>query len=420
MDPDLLSNRDVPTRGLLGDAERHAHRDVARAHPGALVGDVVANLHGHRYETLAAVAVLDGHQLKGLVRLEDLLDAPVDSRIEAIMDSSAPTVGPSTDPDGEPRRIDPSDHVRRRPGSRSMHVVLAVDGSPSSAQARDLVASRPWPEGTAVTLAAAYHIPATWVTEGAVGAGDWLAESMAAMHREAEDSLASMTAPLEGRGWVIERRVGRGRAADVIQAIADEVDADLIVLGSRGRGQIASMLLGSVSAEVADQARRSVLVARGSAVSRLLVATDGSKCASILPDTLAEWGSFRGLPALALSVAPVDSPAFKLLVTLYTLGNEPAELRPDALQELHHRYATELAGRLTEHGIPAAAEVRLGDAAHEIIAAASARQADLVVTGSRCLHGLDRWLLGSVARNVLLHSHTSVLIVRPKAALGRS
>jgi nucleotide-binding universal stress UspA family protein len=74
-----------------------------------------------------------------------------------------------------------------------------------------------------------------------------------------------------------------------------------------------------------------------------------------------------------------------------------------------------MAGRLSEHGIPAEAEVRLGDAAREIIAAASARQVDLVVTGSRCLHGMDPWLLGSVARNVLLHTHASVLIVRPKA-----
>jgi nucleotide-binding universal stress UspA family protein len=293
-----------------------------------------------------------------------------------------------------------------------MHLVLALDGSPSSTQARDLVASRPWPDGTSVILVAAYDIPATWFSESTVGADDWLADAEAAMRREAEDSLASMATPLQGHGWVIERRAAQGRAASVILAVADEVNADLIVVGSRGHGQIASMLLGSVSAEVADQARQSVLVARGSAVSRLLVATDGSECATIIPDMLAEWASLRGLPAVALSVAPVDSPAFKLIVTLYTLGNEPAELQLDALQALHHRYATEMAGRLSEHGIPAEAEVRLGDAAHEIIAAASARQADLVVTGSRCLHGLDRWLLGSVVRNVLLHTQASVLITR--------
>ena len=71
-----------------------------------------------------------------------------------------------------------------------------------------------------------------------------------------------------------------------------------------------------------------------------------------------------------------------------------------------------MAGWLSEKGIPAQAEVRDGDAAQEIIAAAAERRVDLVVTGSRCLHGLDRWFLGSVARNVLLHSGVSVLVVR--------
>ena len=200
-----------------------------------------------------------------------------------------------------------------------MHLVLALDGSPSSAQARDLVASRPWPAVTTVTLVAAYDLPTAWFAEGA-GTGDWLGEAENALRQETEDSLASMAAPLEGRGQVIERRVVRGRAASVIRAVADEVGADLIVVGSRGHGQIGSMLLGSVSAEVAEQARQSVLVARAGVVSRLLVASDGSDGATMIPETLAGWGAFRGLPAVALSVAPVDSPAFKLLVTLYTLG----------------------------------------------------------------------------------------------------
>jgi nucleotide-binding universal stress UspA family protein len=223
-----------------------------------------------------------------------------------------------------------------------------------------------------------------------------------------------MAAPLQDRGWAIERRVVKGRAANVVQAAADEVDADLIVLGSRGHGPIGSMLLGSVSAEVADQARRSVLVARGGAASRLLVATDGSECSGIIPGVLAEWDSFRDLPAVAVSVAPVDSPAFELMVSLYTLGDEPLQRQREELLERHREHAATMARGLAEIGIQAQAEVRRGDAAHEIIKAAADREADLIVTGSRCLHGLDRWLLGSVARNVVLHAHASVLIVRRK------
>ena len=292
-----------------------------------------------------------------------------------------------------------------------MRIVLAVDGSSSSMHARDLVASQPWPHGTSVTLLTAYDIPATWLGEGAM-AGDWLADAEEGLRRDAEASLVALAAPLDHPGWSIDRQVVRGRTASVILAVADALDADLIVLGSRGHGPIATMLLGSVSAEVAEQARCSVLVARGPWVSRVLVATDGSECASVIPEVLADWTAFKGLPAVALSVTPVDSPAFELLVSLYTLGSEPLEAQREALRELHRQHASTMAQRLSERGIPARAEVRGGDAAHEIIVAAADSGADLVVTGSRCLHGLDRWLLGSVARNVLLHTAASVLIVR--------
>jgi nucleotide-binding universal stress UspA family protein len=172
------------------------------------------------------------------------------------------------------------------------------------------------------------------------------------------------------------------------------------------------MLLGSVSAEVAGAARCAVLVARGTHVSRLVVATDGSECAAIIPDALLACGAFSGLPAIALSVTPVDSPAFELMVRLYTLGSETLESQRDELSRAHRGHADALAARLSAGGIPAEAEVRSGDAADEIIRATEAHGADLVVTGSRCLRGLDRWLLGSVARNVLLHTKASVLIVR--------
>jgi nucleotide-binding universal stress UspA family protein len=54
-----------------------------------------------------------------------------------------------------------------------------------------------------------------------------------------------------------------GDPADEIVAYADNHDVDLIVVGSRGRGTLASTLLGSVSHAVLQEARRPVLVVRG-------------------------------------------------------------------------------------------------------------------------------------------------------------
>ena len=295
-----------------------------------------------------------------------------------------------------------------------MHILLAVDGSPASLEARDLVAGTRWPAGTRITLVTTFEVPPAWYADTSI-TGDWLAGAEDALRQQARQELATIAGPLERRSWTIEQRVAEGRAATAILSTADELaDVDLIVLGSRGRGRIRSMLLGSVSAEVISQSRRSVLVARGREVSRMLVATDGTECSSIIPDVLMNWDAFRGLEAIALSVTPVDSPLFDLLVSLYTLGDEPLKRQREDLQTQHRGYAAQMAQRLLGLGMSAQAEVRSGDAAHEIVTAAAEHQADLIITGSRCLEGVDRWLLGSVARNVVLHAHTSVLIIRDK------
>jgi nucleotide-binding universal stress UspA family protein len=179
------------------------------------------------------------------------------------------------------------------------------------------------------------------------------------------------------------------------------------------------MVLGSVAAEVVDGTPRSVLVARGGRISRAVIATDGSPCSGVIPQVLADMEVFEAMPTVAVSVAPVDSRVFEILATISTLGAEPIAEQRDELVARHRGYADAMAGRLTEVGIPATAEVRSGDAAREIIAAAAEHEADLVVTGSRTLQGTDRFFLGSVAHNVLVHASTSVLVVRcrvPSAA----
>lgn len=60
----------------------------------------------------------------------------------------------------------------------------------------------------------------------------------------------------------VDTRLLRGEPAECIRNLAEEVDADLIVVGSRGLGAVGRFLLGSVSDRLLHTSGRSVLISR--------------------------------------------------------------------------------------------------------------------------------------------------------------
>ena len=94
-----------------------------------------------------------------------------------------------------------------------------------------------------------------------------LGPSTAVTSEGEEQAAERVTALLEAevrdirtRGVGVQVIVRSGDPAPTLLEVADDVDADLVVVGTRGRGGPGELLLGSVARTVADRARRPTLV----------------------------------------------------------------------------------------------------------------------------------------------------------------
>lgn len=295
-----------------------------------------------------------------------------------------------------------------------MRVLVAVDGSDPAGVAVDLVADVAWPAGTGILVAEAVESGAglfggPWPAIAMVQADSLEAEIRAQANRAVDEVGGRLARP----GLNVEAIVLRGRPATAIVDRARGMRADLIVVGSRGHGTIESMLLGSVSTEVIDRAPAPVLVARGRRIERVVLGWDGSSCALRAADLVRTWPIFAGSTVRVVSVADVEVP-------WWTGFPEPGSPEPmpiyleaaNASRSQHDQLARDMTAELQAAGLNVEADRREGDAATEILAAASASNADLIVIGTHGRTGLARIVLGSVARKVLQHATCSVLIVR--------
>lgn len=291
-----------------------------------------------------------------------------------------------------------------------MRVLLALDGSVNADRARALAASIDWPGGSVIeVLAVVQAVPAFGYAD-VDGAG--IDEVRQDLDRIVSDARAS----LERDGTVVRSTVLVGRPASLIVDEAMSFRPDLVIVGSRGFGLISSMVLGSVSAEVVDRSPCPVLVARAERIGSLLVGVDGSETAQVALDYLAGFRPFAGTPATVVSVVPLRVPILDPLGYVGYAGYDRPQER--SVQHLdpafaEHRGFVDAAVRdLRQAGYTVSGDVRQGDPAHALIELSKTSREPVVVLGTHGRTGLIRAVLGSTARNVLLHATCSVLVVR--------
>ncbi len=176
---------------------------------------------------------------------------------------------------------------------------------------------------------------------------------------------------------------------------ADQMKADLIVMGRRGQRGLARVLLGQATAKVIGHAHCAVLVVPRNAEitgQRLVLATDGSAYADAATAMAGSLAKILAAPVSALSV---------------TLPSQS-----DRRHEEARVAANRAAAFLKNHELDAEAVVHHGRPDEVIVETTIAKKADLIVIGSHGRTGLDRVMLGSVSERVIDAASTAVLVAR--------
>jgi nucleotide-binding universal stress UspA family protein len=243
---------------------------------------------------------------------------------------------------------------------------------------------------------------------GVVLGAEVIQEAEDAMEAEASRMVVKVARRFAAPDLTVQTQVLRGRAATALRDEASRFQADLIVVGNRGRGPFESAVLGSVSAEVVDHSPVPVLVARRDHIARILLGEDGSESAAAAADIVRRWSALHGVPIRVLSVADVD-PQWNP----WLRGADMREAQVASTASMHEHsesIAGKTAAALEKAGLVAQGAVEDGNPAHRLVEAAVNWDADLIVLGTHGHTGLGP-LVGSVARGVLYHASCSILVV---------
>ncbi len=147
-----------------------------------------------------------------------------------------------------------------------MKILLATDGSEFSKAATDEIASRPFPPNTELRIISIYESPSLYrYSPLPMGDLENYYREAALTEKEAAKEIVEEAAELIGKKnktLSISTAVLEGTPKQTILEDAEVFNADLIVVGSHGRGGIERFLLGSVSQSVALHAKCSVEIVR--------------------------------------------------------------------------------------------------------------------------------------------------------------
>jgi nucleotide-binding universal stress UspA family protein len=192
---------------------------------------------------------------------------------------------------------------------------------------------------------------------------------------------------------------------------AEEIEADLIVVGSRGYTGLKHVLLGSVAERVIRYSHCAVMVARASSGGgRILAATDFSDPALPAIDAAVQIAKRRGAELTVMHSLGVRSSSLSWAASPF--GGGPIVPDEHAIREARVAATQLIETSLGEFGAVGSAFVGDGMPEDDILRKATVLPADMIVLGSQGRTAINRVALGSVAETVARTATCSVLVIR--------
>jgi nucleotide-binding universal stress UspA family protein len=291
----------------------------------------------------------------------------------------------------------------------SAAVVVGVDGSDSSLRAVDVAVRMAARSGGSVRIVHAFvwplmRIPPNLVPAPPVPAGE---EAAGGLQQDAERTVEQaqrraqrVDATVPTVGDVV---VGGPAAVLVHQS----EQAHLLVLGDRGLGGFAGLLLGSVAEQVSAHAHCPVMIVRGEdrTTGPVIVGVDGS------PSSAAAV-SFAAAEAVRRGVSLLLAHAWTLPMAISLAGMVPMAYDVDEFQRAAREVLDQAAADVRRSHPRLPVDPRLLEGPAPAMLIDLSREGQLVVTGTRGRGGFTGLLLGSVSQAVLNRADCPVVVVR--------
>ena len=296
-----------------------------------------------------------------------------------------------------------------------MKILVPLDGSDSSKRALAFLASRSSLIGAEPEVHLLNVQPAI-VRYAALKLGREMTQGI--YQSEADSVLAPARKALAKAGIDAKAHAESGHAAEKIAKVADQLKADLIVIGAHGYSEFRGLIFGSVTHGVLARTKCAVLVVRAARAPRgdslkAGIAIDGSKFGlAAVKFALAHKDLFGAKPQFTLVHVVPDflTPVVADLggVAVPTFSDEEIK----RMQDDAYERAVAPARRLIEKAKARAGEVRLVGLPGRQIASYAKKNLDVLVLGSHGYGGFKAVVLGSVATRVAAQCDTPLLIVR--------